>query len=694
MRAFLAAYARAVGTLGIALLVAALIVDTRWLGQAVAIAVLLVAFVGMRLQQLQLTKYGTLNLLAVPALAGALLVGAPATALAMWVGIVVADGMLTRKGMQIALINAGREVVGLLASFGVYAWCVMALTAGQTALSSEAFPALALFFLSYFLASRLLLYFTLLVRDKLLEEEKSIMLRYEVIAFGAGGIAAVAIVYTATNYGPMAWVVAGIALGGMGMLLKRILEESIAAEELNKILAMEQVVSSDVDIGDAFQRIQALAHRLVDWQAFRISRVDDGVLLHVWHGEEGYLDTPRAPDETLARLRAEALESGATISVPDVLRDDRILSGRALMRSVVVLPLRFGDRTVGLLELEHHKPDAYTPKEVALIRRFANQLATTLHIHDLRRPLTEAMTRVSLQLETLTASARALRGGGESVARTIGDITRAIAEEGVQVGHSLEMTRSLHAATQGVVRDGSAAAEASQRATEIASEHRHTIGTAIERLVGAKTFVGESGSQIQGLSSTVRRITEFIAVIRELADQTNLLALNAAIEAARAGEHGMGFAVVADEVRKLAEQSKHASDEAGDIVGAFEEQMRRVAFQMSRGETIVQDVEVLSEQAREALNLIVEATASAATGAQRIALTSREQELAFASLSDRIGRIATLSGRNREGAEQVTMSAREQANALRELEGVTQELRGVASYLHELTRRITNVASR
>jgi methyl-accepting chemotaxis protein len=115
---------------------------------------------------------------------------------------------------------------------------------------------------------------------------------------------------------------------------------------------------------------------------------------------------------------------------------------------------------------------------------------------------------------------------------------------------------------------------------------------------------------------------------------------------------------------------------------------------MSRGETIVQDVEVLSEQAREALNLIVEATASAATGAQRIALTSREQELAFASLSDRIGRIATLSGRNREGAEQVTMSAREQANALRELEGVTQELRGVASYLHELTRRITNVASR
>jgi methyl-accepting chemotaxis protein len=241
------------------------------------------------------------------------------------------------------------------------------------------------------------------------------------------------------------------------------------------------------------------------------------------------------------------------------------------------------------------------------------------------------------------------------------------------------------------VQDGSSAAEASQRATEIATEHRRTIATAIERLVGAKVFVGESGAQIQELAKSVRRITEFIAVIRELADQTNLLALNAAIEAARAGEQGQGFAVVAEEVRKLAEQSAVASDEAGDIVLTFEEQMRRVAMQMSRGEAVVQDVESLSEQARGALDMIVEATASAATGAQRIALTSREQELEFSKLSDRVRRIAQISWRNRDGAEQVTASARDQATALRGLEGATQELREVAIYLEELTRRITSV---
>ncbi len=455
---------------------------------------------------------------------------------------------------------------------------------------------------------------------------------------------------------------------------------------------MEQIVSSDADIGDAFRRIELLAHRLVDWREFRIGRFENGALMHVFRGAEGYLEEPREPDVNLAVIRAESIRTGSIISVTDVLRDERVLPGRSQARSVIVLPLRFGDRTVGMLELEHHKPDAYSEKEIALMKRFASQLATTLHIYDLRRPLLEAMTRVSDQLDTLTASARALRGGGESVARTMAEISRGISEEGEQLDLSIEVTQALHSATQGVVRDGSAAAEASQRATEIATEHRHTIATAIERLIGAKAFVGESGAQIQALATSVRRITEFIAVIRELADQTNLLALNAAIEAARAGVQGKGFAVVADEVRKLAEQSAMASDQAGEIVGAFEEQMRRVAFQMSRGETVVQDVGTLSEQAREALDLIVDATESAAAGAQRIAFTSRDQELEFAKLSERVRRIATISVRNRDGAEQVTASAREQAAALRGLEGATQELRNVAAYLGELTRRITNVA--
>lgn len=59
----------------------------------------------------------------------------------------------------------------------------------------------------------------------------------------------------------------------------------------------------------------------------------------------------------------------------------------------------------------------------------------------------------------------------------------------------------------------------------------------------------------------IRRISDAVDFIKQIASQTNLLALNASIEAARAGEAGKGFAVVADEIKVLAEQSSKSGEE-------------------------------------------------------------------------------------------------------------------------------------
>ncbi|HUF27231.1 MAG TPA: methyl-accepting chemotaxis protein [Gemmatimonadaceae bacterium] len=693
MRGFLNWYARSIGLLGMAALIGAAMVERQAATHPAALGVLLLATVGLRAFQIPLTKYSALNLLSLVAIAGALIVGAAPTALTLYAGVLLTDWLALRKPKLVAWINAGREALALVSAFGFYAWAASATGANaEDGLSADALPALALFVFGYFMISRALLYFTLLFRNKLLIEEKSLILRYEVIALGASTAGVAVAVLTIIGLRWTGWVVVALVLIPAGLLLKRILEESIQAEELNKIHAMELVVTSDVGLAEGFKRIEELAHRLVDWRDLKLWRLQQSALRLVYRSEEGLLSEVREPGPDGARLRRLAIEGGQPVIVSDAFADARVERPRPEARSVVVIPLRFGDRTVGLLELEHHKRRAYAEKEVALIRRFASQLATTLHINDLRQPLLEAMTRVTHQLETLNHSARALRGGGEAVARNITDISRGIVEESEQVVKSLEVTQSLHEATAGVARDGNDAAAASQQATRIADEHRGTIGTAIERLVSAKGFVRESATQMDSLARTTRRITEFIGVIKELADQTNLLALNAAIEAARAGEQGMGFAVVADEVRKLAEQSARASDEAGDIVLGFEDQMRRIGGQMARGQTIVSDVETLSESALGALDQIVESTAATYSRAQRIASTSREQEIEFGRLRERVARIAEISQRNREGAENVTSSAKEQATALRELEGATHELRSVAVYLSELTRRITSVS--
>jgi methyl-accepting chemotaxis protein len=684
-------YTRGLGVAGSALVVAMLVFsDARLSDGAPALLLLFAGTVVLRMYQIPLTKYSALNVLGVIAVGGALVAGAPVTALAMYCGVLVADLALLRKTAEFAWINAGRETVALGASYGFYA-LVMSAT-GVTSLSAEALPAAAAFVSGHFLASRALLYFTLLWRDKLLPEEKAVILRYEVLTFGIGAGAVAIAVLTIVQVGWLGFGVVSVVLAFAGLLLKRILEESIAAEELNKIHAMEQVVSSDVSLEEGFRRIERLAHRLVDWTDLRILQLHHGVLEQVYRSGDGLLATPEAPPPALRRLRELALESGDAVVVADSAKDPRIEQAGVESRSCVILTLRFGDRNVGLVELEHHKRGSYGDKEVALLRRFASQLATTIHIHELRQPLLEAVARVSDQLDTLGESARRLRGGGEAVARNIADISRGISEESEQVGRSLEATLAMHEATVGVARDGGDAAAAIRRASEIATEHRGTIAHAIDRLVSAKGFVAESAVEIADLARSTRRVTEFIVVIRELAEQTNLLALNAAIEAARAGEHGRGFAVVADEVRTLAEQSARASADAAEIVAGFDQQMRRVAQQMQRGEGLVGDVGTLSEAALGALDSIVESTAASFTRAERIALVSRDQEQEFGRLRERVTLIADISRRNRTGAENVTGYASEQATALRELEGATHELRSVAVYLGDLTRRITNVS--
>jgi methyl-accepting chemotaxis protein len=689
MNRFLSLYARLVASLGTVVLLLALVVDPRWVHVPLAVGTIILLTGALRTFQIPLTKYSALNLLGMVAAGGAVIAGGPATALGLYIGVFATDWLVLRKAPAASAINGGREALALFGAYGFYAWFATLGDTAASGISTDAVPAVALLLAAHFLFSRGLLYCTLLIRDKLHADERSLIFRYEIIAFGAGTIGVLVSLFTISSVGWTGWLVVAFVLMFAGLLLKRILEEAVAAEELNKIHAMEQVVSSDATLGESLREIERLANRLVDWNGFRIWRLNSGSLRMIYQSGEGLLDEPRENGVLGGRLRDTAMSTGEPVVITDATRDARAQGITAV--SLAVVPLRFGDRNIGLVELDHHKRGTYGQKEVTLVTRFANQLATALHIQDLRQPLLAALARVEAQLDTLNDSARDLRAGAEVVARNTAEITRGIGEESEQADKSLDVARSLHDKTSAIATDGRDAADASERATRIATEHRDTIGMAIERLVNAKRFISESTTQIGGLSKSTQRITDFIAVIKELADQTNLLALNAAIEAARAGEQGQGFAVVANEVRKLAEQSARASEDAGEIVTGFEDQMRQVASQVGRGQTMMSDVESLSESARTALDEIVEATAASLAWGRRIADTSRVQESEVGRLSERVARIAEISRRNREGAENVTRSASDQARALRELEGAAHELREVAASLSDLTRRIARV---
>lgn len=680
---------------GTAVLIAALVRDPRWATHAIPIALMFAVTVALRSFTIPLTKYSYLTATQLVTTAGALAVGAPAALLATYAGVLAGDWLGARKPLVAAWINAGRETVALYAAYGVYAVVVWQMgAASQATLTADLIPAFSLFLVLQLVLGRTLQYFSLIERDKLLADERSIVLRYEVIAFGACAVGAIIVLAALTSLGIFGWAVVSVAIGFAGLLFKKILEEAISAEELNKVHAMELVVNEDTSMAETFARVTGLANRLVEWSDFRVSRVHNGALRMIFSTADGVLATGREPGPDNQRLRSQVIASGQPAVVIDAQRDERVERSRPSARSIAVVPMRFGDRVVGLIEIEHHKRSTYGPKQLAVVQRFASQLATTIQIQDLRRPLVETATRLEEQIATLNDSTRALRSGAELVANLSAQFREGVSEAGAQTARGQEAADSLYRATADIARDAGEAAQASARSAQASTANRATIGDALERLVKAKNIVTSGTSVLHELRASNQRLTRFMSVLRDVADQTHMLALNAAIAAARAGDEGKGFAVVAEEIRKLAEQSGRVANDAATVVSGFAKEVTRAEDEMVRGHDVVGDVESLASSALRALDTISQGSEAAMGWTQRIAATTHEQEAAVASLREHMDRIAGISRRNQSGAQQAATSADDQARALGELEGASRQLRELASSVGELARRLTRVDNR
>ncbi|HET9708651.1 MAG TPA: methyl-accepting chemotaxis protein [Gemmatimonadales bacterium] len=687
---FITGYGRALAVGGVAVFIVTLIVDPRWTHQWIEMLVMIAVVTAARGQAVRLSKFSYLNQTGLVSLCGSLLVGLPATLIALAAGTLVSDWIWLRKTLWAAVINFGRETLALAASYGVYAGTLTISGVTAPGLHVATIPALFLFAVVYFAVGRGLFYFSLMVRGKLEQDEQLLIIRYEVIAyFGTIG-AGTTVVTAVLAWPPVTWLFVAALLAALGQLLKQMLEEAISAEELNKIHAIESVITSNISLHDSFQRIERLAHRLVDWGDLRIyRRVDEGLRL----AYRSVIGRPNRVDPTsdVAALRGQVVANGETMVIHDVMRDKRVADVPEYVQSLVLVPLRFGDSVIGTLELEHHKRRAYRRKDIVTIATFANQLATAIHINDLRRPIVETLDRMTRQLSTIGAAAASLRDVSRAVATSTATIRGAATTEEAEVTGGLEATDALAQVSRRVVVDGAEAAQASTSASDVASRNRERIKDALARLVALKAFVGESSGKVQQLGVMSRRITGFIASIREFSDMTNLLALNAAIEAARAGKHGKGFAVVAEEVRRLAEQSAGAAAEAGELVADIHRQVGEVVEQMRRGQVNVAGVEELSSDALAALEAIVQATAEATAHAQRIASTAGEQDEAFGRLRQRISAVAAISLQNRAEAEGVSARAGEAATGLTDLERATRDLEEVAGRLRDLTRGFASV---
>ena len=109
----------------------------------------------------------------------------------------------------------------------------------------------------------------------------------------------------------------------------------------------------------------------------------------------------------------------------------------------------------------------------------AAQVATAIHIAELRRPLVSTVEQISQQVAALARATESLRASAAALTQASGAMQRTVAEQDAFVRGGLDATATLARDSQTMAEQGAAAAKTSRDAAEVAMQKRIVIGDAI-----------------------------------------------------------------------------------------------------------------------------------------------------------------------------------------------------------------------
>ncbi|WAG06620.1 methyl-accepting chemotaxis protein [Aeromonas jandaei] len=211
------------------------------------------------------------------------------------------------------------------------------------------------------------------------------------------------------------------------------------------------------------------------------------------------------------------------------------------------------------------------------------------------------------------------------------------------------------------------AAEESEAATHHINSAQQTLSNARQEIHTLVEDMHEADKAVALVAQRSANISRILDVIRAIAEQTNLLALNAAIEAARAGDMGRGFAVVADEVRALATKTRASTDEIGQLIGSLQAEVNSSQRLMNTGIERSSSTVQGTEQAFEALNLVVSQIQQIHDHISQVATAAEQQSAVSDDINQnlmRIGDTANVIGQEANVSHQLSETLEQAATAL------------------------------
>jgi methyl-accepting chemotaxis protein len=244
-----------------------------------------------------------------------------------------------------------------------------------------------------------------------------------------------------------------------------------------------------------------------------------------------------------------------------------------------------------------------------------------------------------------------------------------------------------------------------ERGMELGARNREKIQV-IERVV--QDFRGTTRTLLQ-LGADIAKILDYIG---DHTQQTNLLALNAAIIASQGDDAGQGqakgFSVVADEIKQLSEQTGKSTREIQQIILTLQAEIRKAYQQVELGLDAVRDGSESVTQSQDALQAILESVSEMDSVVESIH-SETLQQAGQASLIHEANRnihnqvetirsvimeqeqtsnyILSLAMNVQQATAVVRDSTKEQSTGSDEIAMATEQVRTLASNLHEILAR-------
>ncbi|MBI2837697.1 MAG: HAMP domain-containing protein [Acidobacteria bacterium] len=292
--------------------------------------------------------------------------------------------------------------------------------------------------------------------------------------------------------------------------------------------------------------------------------------------------------------------------------------------------------------------------ELSVFAHHLNQMVESLkRITGQVKNSTVSITSAISQILTATTQQSSL---GTEQASSINEISATVDEVRLTSEHTSNLASSV--------------ADSTKKVIEVSKTGEEAVEESIKGMSQIKDKVESIAENILALSEQTQQIGEIISTVNDIAEQSNLLALNASIEAARAGEHGKGFAVVANEVRNLAEQSKQATAQVRSILNDIQKATNSAVMVTEQGSKEVDRGVLLVNQAGKVIHHLIDTITTAATAAEQIVSSVKEQTIGMSQISVAMGEIKQAASEMQDSAEQVVHIAQnlsEQCNWMNEL---------------------------